>query len=139
MLNPYRHLTTKITALLRAEAKLSKEERRQQQWMLMIEFAGTKVTIGKGDVNTIFSQFGEDGKRRTSYPDQILDRLGTLGAQKHWRYELVTADGESRWFWELDALKAKVKPTRGAKIYGHTETRQLVNKAVKGLADYEWK
>ena len=82
MLNPYKHLYSKITALLRAEAKLSPEERKANQWQLLVQFANTQITVGKGDVNTIFFQFG-DGKRRVCYPDEILDILKKHGEQKH--------------------------------------------------------
>jgi hypothetical protein len=137
--NPYRHLLSKITALLRLEAKMTAEERRANQWQLLVKFNGTQVTVGKGDVNTIFCQFGENGERKVCYPDQILERLSTLGAQKYWRFEVVTADGKSKWFWSLDAIKKKVTPARGMKVYGHTDKRTLLHTTKQGLDAYEWK
>lgn len=139
MFNPYRHLITKITALLRTEAKMTAEERKANQWQLLVKFCGTQVTVGKGDVNTIFFQFGENGERKVCYPDQILDRLNTYAIQKYWRYELLTSSGESRWFFSLDALKKKVKPERGMKIYGHTSKKVLLHKAHNALEGYEWR
>lgn len=140
MFNPYRHLITKITALLRSEAKMTAEERRCNQWQLLVKFMDTQIMIGKGDVNTIFFQFGEKGSRKACYPDQILEHLSKLASQKYWRYELVDAKGQSTWFWSLAMLKKKTTPAKGMKIFGHKDgARTLAHKTVQGLNDYEWK
>ena len=141
-LNPYAHLHSKITRLLQAEAKLSADERKANQWQLRVAFCGTHVTVGKGDVNTIFFQFGEDGQRMVCFPDEILARLEKLRKQPAWRYELVTPKG-SKQFWSLDALMKKVAPARGYKIYGLTgvgePVRKLLHTAKQGLDAYEWR
>ena len=93
MANPYRHLQSKVRGLLMTEAKLSKEERENNQWQLLFTFAKTQVIIGKGGINTIFYQFGKKGKRHVCYPDQILDMLEQLAKQKHWRYIVRDASG----------------------------------------------
>jgi hypothetical protein len=77
-----------------------------------------------------------------TFADVILDISCLMVfrfAQKYWRFEVVNADGKSRWFWSLDAIKKKVKPERGMKVYGHTEKRTLLHTTKQGLDSYEWK
>jgi hypothetical protein len=138
MFNPYRHLITKVTALLRTEAKMTADERRANQWQLLVKFCDTQVTVGKGDVNTIFFQFG-NSERKVCYPDQILEKLNTYASQKYWRYELVSPGEDSQWFFSLATLKKKVTPEKGMKIYGHTDKKVLLHKAYHALDGYEWK
>lgn len=139
MFNPYRHLMSKVTALLRTEAKMSADERRANQWQLLVKFCDTQITVGKGDVNTIFVQMGVNGKRLTCYPDQILEKLSALGSQKYYRYEVVDAAGASEWFFSMELLKKKVTPEKGMKMYGHTDKRVLLHKTHQALNGYDWK
>lgn len=139
MFNPYRHLMSKVTALLRTEAKMSADERRANQWQLLVKFCDTQITVGKGDVNTIFVQMGATGKRLTCYPDQILEKLSALGSQKHYRYEVVDAAGDSTWFFSLATLKKQVTPEKGMKLYGHTDKRVFLHKTHQALNGYDWK
>lgn len=138
--NPYRHLLSKVTALLKLEARMSPEERADNQWQLLVKFCGTQVTVGKGGVNTIFYVLGAKGQRKLCYPDDILEKLSTLSQQKYWRYEVKDSEGNSKFSWTLDSIRGKVPAARGSKIYGlkHAE-RVLLHTATKGLHDYEWK
>lgn len=138
MVNPYKQLLAKTKALLACEARLEPEERRQNQWQLLIKFSGVQVVVGKGDVNTMFILMGEE-PRRVCYPDALLERLQALGDQPYWRYEMVTPDKGSQFYWTLARLKRDTVPMRGAVVYGHRETRERVLHASKGLDGYEWK
>lgn len=139
MFNPYRHLITKVTALLRTEAKMTADERRANQWHLLVKFCDTQVTIGKGDVNTIFYQLGSDGKRLVCYPDQILERLSVLAAQPFWLYEIEAGDLLYTRFY-LDKIN-NIKLVKGMKLYGIKEgQRKLVTTTHKDLNGvYQWK
>lgn len=138
-MNPYKHLAVKVRALLASEAKMTAEERKQNQWQLLVTFTDTKLTVGKGDVNTMFYQFG-DGERKIAFPDTVLDRLDALGTQKHYRY-LVVVDKTTKHFWSLPQALQKITPTRGAKVYGLRDgvESELVATAIQGLNGYEWK
>ncbi len=130
MFNPYRHLQTKIRSLLVSEAKMSAEERRANSWMLQIACAGTKFTVGKGDVNTMFYQFGDD-ERKANYPDWVLEHLDALGSQKFTRYEVIDTDGNVKNFWSLARIRRKFTPKAGMRVVGirgldHELERELV-------------
>lgn len=138
-MNPYRHMQVKVRALLASEAKLSAEERRQNQWMLQVSFCGTKLLVGKGDVNTIFYQLG-DGKRNVVYPDTMLERLEAWAAQPFYLYVAMTKDGKRQTFTTLERLKAKVEVRLGMKILGLRDDQQTVVAVSRnGLDSVEWK
>ncbi len=118
MINPYQHLARKVRDLLMAEAKLSVEERKANQWQLLFKFADTQITIGKGDVNTIFFQFGENGSRKVCYPDDILDRLDRMGKQRYWRYVVRDKNNEAVKYYWLESLALKSEPGIKYKING---------------------
>lgn len=138
-MNPYKHLAVKVRALLASESKLSAEERKQNQWQLLVTFADTKIMVGKGDVNTMFYQFGE-GERKIAFPDTVLDRLEALGTQKHYRYKVVVGSKINH-FWSLPQALQKVVAVRGAKVLGIKDSAEwdTVASAIQGLNGYEWK
>lgn len=113
-MNPYQHLHRKVTALLRQEATLTEDERRANQWQLLIKFCGTQVTVGKGDVNTIFYQFGPNGKRLVDYPDDFLNKLKKLADQKACLVRVVHAN-ETKTMFSLERALVK-PPARGSKV-----------------------
>jgi hypothetical protein len=80
--NPYRHLAKSATTLLNSDLKLRLEDRERISWVMYVEFAGTRIQIGKGGANTCFFTFG-DGKRRVDYPAKLLMLLDRLGRQTH--------------------------------------------------------
>lgn len=127
-MNPYQHLAVKVRRLLGAEARLSAEERKRNQWSLLTEFCGHKVIVGKADVNTMFYQIGE-GQRKLCYPDDLLARLDKLGREPYWRYEVV---GAERKFTNTLAA-AQRDPVVGTVIYGLDEGRTKIYKVVKPL------
>jgi hypothetical protein len=80
--NPYRHLAKNATTLLNSELKLPVEDCERIMWQMLVEFAGTKLLIGKGGANTCFFTFG-DGERQIDYPAKMLTLLHRLGRQTH--------------------------------------------------------
>lgn len=78
-MNPYRVLHKRALALLVAEKNLPPEERKNIEWILSYTFHGVKFVLGKGDVNTMFYQFG-DSPRKINYPDEIIALLDRLGS-----------------------------------------------------------
>jgi hypothetical protein len=99
--------------------------------MIQVDCAGTKLLVGKGDVNTMFYQFGTD-ERQANYPDWVLEHLETLGSQPFTRYEVVDTDGEVlNSYWSLARLKRRLKPEIGTRVVGvrglnHELERELV-------------
>lgn len=116
-MNPYRHLQTKIRALLATEAKMSEQERRANSWMIQVNCADTKLLVGKGDVNTMFYQFGDD-KRKVNYADWLLEHLEVLAAQPYTRYLLTLPGGETRNYWSLESIRKRVEPELGMRVVG---------------------
>lgn len=145
-MNPYRHLLTKLKALLATEAKMSEAERKANEWLVQVKFAGTRMVVGKGGVNTIFYQHGDE-KRKVNYADWMCERLEALASQKHFRYELrFKEDGEAvvKNYWSLEFLKRKVTPERGMRVYGITGIgdevqEELVLIVADGLEGMQWK
>jgi hypothetical protein len=91
--NPYRHLAKNATTLLNSELKLPVEDRERISWQMLVEFAGTKILIGKGGANTCFVTLG-DGERQIDYPAKLLNLLHRLGRQKHPYYAKIPLRGE---------------------------------------------
>lgn len=137
-MNPYRHAITKMTALLKTEAKLSPEERAQNQWQFLVRFSDTQLMVGKGDVNTMFYQLGAEGKRHVVYPDVALEKLEILAKQKYWRYKAVI-NGTTTYFWTLKSLLRDVAPQKSACIYGIDETETLIGSAVPSFGGVTWR
>ena len=138
-MNPYQHLHRKVTALLRQEASLTEDERRANQWQLLVKFCGTQVTVGKGDVNTIFYQFGAEGKRGVDYPDDFLGKLKKLADQRACLVKVVR-DGKSRNLFSMERALA-LEPTRGSKAFAiaFDGTERLVYIAKPHLSGhYKW-
>jgi hypothetical protein len=86
-MNPYRILHQKLTACLRLEAKLTKEEREANEFSLLVRFGDTKMVVLKGGVNTIAYTMG-DGERQVCYPDEMLEKLDTLAKREFWYFEV---------------------------------------------------
>ena len=121
------------------EAKLSADQRKTNEWQLLTKVNGHPIIVGKGGVNTIFYKFG-DRERRVCYPDQILDRLQELAAQRCDGYLVVdpkSDDKDGTWCWRLaDAQKMLAKRCR---IYSITGTeRQLVFTASDSVNGLIW-
>jgi hypothetical protein len=136
--NPYRHVASKIRRLLESESLMSAEDRQCNQWSLITMFCGTRLLVGKGDVNTMFYQLGE-GERKVCFPDELLDRLTALGAQSHWRFEVVDSKGKVvKQTWTLKAaMKAEPKP--GHWIIGHKDKAHKLYRYVRPMiGDPKW-
>lgn len=137
--NPYRHCAVKVRALFQSEARMSPEERRQNQWTLLIKFGTTQIVVGKGDVNTVFYTLGADGERKICYPDSLLENLTALGNQSHWYYELERPNRPLKHYWKLASLQRLIVPDKGYRVYGIGKTREQVLRGYKGLDGYEWR
>ena len=119
--NPYRTLARQVRALLQVEALFPPESKKAYQWYLLVRFANTQVSVGKGDVNTCFLTLGDPGKdgapRTVCYPHVLLDSLDRLARQPYPAYAVRSASGQSKRFHDLrEALR--VKPRAGFAIYG---------------------
>jgi DNA-binding MarR family transcriptional regulator len=135
-MNPYRLLQQKLTACLRLEAKLTKEEREANEMSFLVKFGDTRVTLLKGGVNTIAYTLG-NGQRKVCYPDDALEMLDKLAKREHWYYEV---GGVTRFH---IAKIVKLPPTQiGEKIYGVNENGKkllYVAKPVLGSDTGEWR
>ena len=130
-MNPYKILRLKAMALLQLEAQLKPEERKANEWFLTVAFCDTRVLIGKGDVNTMFYQFG-DGQRKVCYPDELLAKLHRLERQAYVAYRV----GSKTVFSEKLALKIKPKGSiLGLLADGSSKTAY---KAKPTLSGVEW-
>ncbi len=103
-MQPYRQLLLKVRACLQVEAKLAPDEKKANEWIITVSFNGTKVIVGKGDVNTIFYQFGE-GKRKVCYPDEMLTKLERMAQQEYWTFQQIANKKTRTFFSETAALK----------------------------------
>ena len=115
--NPYAHLASALRSQLRLEESMTAEDRRRASWMARVEFAGESMTVGKGDVNTIFWFRKADGKRHVGYPAEALAVLSKLARQAHVAYDVVSSDGTRRRTYSLDRALS-VAPERGASVEG---------------------
>lgn len=108
----FKHMRTKVRLLLNAEAKMTAEERKAQQWQLLFQIRGTQYVIGKGGVNTMFYVVG-DQPRVLCYPDELLAAIDFWDKKKYSEYAIYTKDGkpiETGIKTEKEAL-AKTAPT----------------------------
>ncbi len=90
----------------------------------MVEFAGTKLVVGKGGANTMFWQVG-DGERKLGYPNDLLVLLDRLGRQECVAYLHAGRDESERRVLSREAALRFV-PESGARIYGVTERGEKV-------------
>ena len=114
-LNPYRYLLSSVRAMLKQKVKLGVDDRKRLSWMILAEFAGTKMLVGKGGANTFFWTFGS-GDRQIGYPNELLGLLERLGRQKHVLYMLIDAAKTKTEKFSLDEL-LEAKPRRGDVVF----------------------
>jgi hypothetical protein len=114
--NPYRHLAKNANTLLNSELKLRLEDREHIEWLMRVEFAGTKIQIGKGGANTCYWTLG-DGKRRIDYPNKMLMLLDRLGRQTHPYYAKIGLRGERTNAFFLSSLRDQ-SPDSGDRLVG---------------------
>jgi hypothetical protein len=139
--NPYRYLASTLRSQMRIEVALSESERRQTQWIVLVEFAGTQVQLVRGGVNTCIITFGKNGKRLLYYPNKALSLLDRLASQEHCRYEIRNDQkgAISRGFL-LSKLK-KAEPNPGDSIVGIGAdcSEQVLFLAKRGVSGkYTW-
>jgi hypothetical protein len=110
-LNPYRYLLSSVRAMLKQEVRFGADDRKLVSWMILAEFAGTSMLVGKAGVNTCFWTFGS-GDRQFGYPNELMGLLERLGRQEHVLYMLVdAAKTKTEKFLLSELLEAK--PRRG--------------------------
>lgn len=130
-----KQLLTKLKHLFNTESKLSADQRAQNEWVLICNVHGLKITVGKGGANTVFYSLGEKAERNICYPVDIVELFQKRSERK---YEMYLLNDTPIWS-DKTAIK-KVKPKPGYTIHGMTETgdKELVYKAKKGLTQTAW-
>ena len=129
-------LANQARALLRLENDLSPDAREKIQWLLRVEFEGTKIVLGKGGANTFHIVYG-DGERAINYPNKILAELDALGRQDYVLYRVGSKDAGWKKFFALQSALA-LKPRPGFRIMGtaadgsHSVCR-IARKNIKGM------
>lgn len=138
-MNPYRHLLTKVRSLINAELPLNEDERRANQWVLYVSVYGDSIIVGKGDVNTIFYQFGKTGKRQVCYPMDIVELLKERSAERYFAYVVKSASAEERLVWTLKrALTAPPDAYNEIHGVGENDELSLLYTARKSLTGRVW-
>jgi hypothetical protein len=132
-INPYSHVARQARSLLKREMMFQPKEREKLSWMLMVEFLGAKIMLGKGGANTLFYTLG-NGDRQIGFPNVIIDYFDKLGRQPFALYTVTYGD-KRRGFYDKDHALA-IKPKTGMRIVGtkHNGEKQPAYVAKKNLA-----
>ena len=136
----YRAMLSKVRYLLKVESDHDMETRKQQQWQLLFTVdEGIQYIIGKGGVNTMFYQVGEN-ERVLCYPEELMNFLEGLTKAKYTSYAIASHDGEKLrvGLVSLEAAKKKKAPV-GSYIVGLNDGKaQRLYKRKKTLFKEEW-
>jgi hypothetical protein len=90
-LNPCAYLAKVLRIQLRFEETMPVAHRVKTMWTAMVEFAGTRIIIGRGGANTCFYTFGS-GKRKIDYPTKLLKLLDAYARQAYPLYQIIDSD-----------------------------------------------
>jgi hypothetical protein len=129
-----------LRAQLRVEAVLPPEQRARTGWTVMVEFAGTRVVIGRGGVNTCFFTFG-DGERRIDYPAKLLRALDLYARQSYPLYRIRDRNDRVMRQMFSSAKIREVSPEKGWVIHGvdaddQEQTLYVARVNVRGELDW---
>lgn len=137
--NPHAYLARVLRAQLRLEQSMPVEHRIKTMWSAMVEFAGTRVTIGRGGANTCFFTFG-DGERKLDYPAKLLKRLDAYARQPYPLYRIMDSRVVIRAVFDLNRAR-KISPKAGWKLVGvdvdsNSTTCFIARRSVRGEIDW---
>ena len=136
----YRAMLAKVRYLLKVESDHDVETRKQQQWQLLFTVEdGVQYIIGKGGVNTMFYQVGEQ-ERVLCYPEELMNFLEELVKAKYTSYAVhhEPSDRRSSGIISL-ALALKKKAPVGSYILGFSDGAEVkLYKRKKTLFKEDW-
>jgi len=92
MMNPYKHLLTKMKYLVNEDKRVDDAEKADFQWSMVFTRGPVKFMIGKGGVNTIFYIMGD--KREVCFPDDALKLLEKKSLDKYIAYAIYSKKKE---------------------------------------------
>lgn len=140
--NQLRHLLTKAKYLLYLESKLRPEECALHQWQLLATHGNVLYIVGKGGANTCFYKIGDD-ERQICYPNDLIEFLTKLAAQKYSSYSIYTKDKKlvKKGLNTLDKALAIIPKSSGMWIVGISSTDNVKRRlyySVSGLRANDW-
>jgi hypothetical protein len=140
--HPLKLLLTKAKYLLYLESKLSAHECALHQWQLLATHGSVLYIVGKGGANTCFYKIGDD-ERQVCYPNDLIEFLTKLAAQKYSSYSIYTKDKKlvKKGINTLDKALAIGPVGSGMWIVGLSSTDNVKRRlyySVSGLKSCDW-
>lgn len=138
----FKAMRSKVFSLLKAEEKLSVNERKNQQWQLLFQITGFgDYVVGKGGVNTMFYTVN-DGERKLCLPEEMLAIIDNWCQNSSTKsYAIMSDTGKivkSGLASKQDALERNSKPNYFiVSVDGEKITKLYVR--TKGLFKTTWK